>query len=182
MARSSGDTALRSETSSLNLEGTTFGIWLRGNYKTGYLDGKITDDGEFIPARAMRRQNEWSNNHCCTHPVGHIFLTPAVQAIGFDYYNDHVLCLTVKVMGRMRKSLPNFRDEQSRFAPCDKYIRGAGVGGGYIPTDEISIKNEEYHWVTAAELFSGVAKSLAIHREHPLRYCQLSGYGPLRGR
>ncbi len=95
----------------------------------------------------MRRQNEWSNNHSCTHPVGHTFLTPAVQAIGFDYYNDTVLCLTVKVMGRMRKSLPNFEDEQSRFAPCDKYIRGAGVMEGYIPTDEISIKNEEYHWV-----------------------------------
>ena len=41
--------------------------------------------------------------------LGHIFLTPAVQAIGFDYYNDHGVMSYGKGYGRMRKSLPNFR-------------------------------------------------------------------------
>ncbi len=91
----------------------------------------------------MRRQNEWSNNHSSLILLGHIFLTPAVQAIGFDITMITVLCLTVKVMGRMRKSCPISEDEQSRFAPCDKYIRERELVEGYIPTDEISIKNEE---------------------------------------
>lgn len=42
----------------------------------------------FLP-RAMRRQNEGSNNQVALILLGHTFLTPAVQAIGFDYYNDH---------------------------------------------------------------------------------------------
>ncbi|STI82357.1 Uncharacterised protein [Escherichia coli] len=41
--------------------------------------------------------------------LGHTFLTPAVQAIGFDYYNDHGVMSYGKVIGGIRKSLPNFR-------------------------------------------------------------------------
>ena len=59
--------------------------------------------------------------------LGHTFLTPAVQAIGFDYYNDHGVMSNGKGYWWDKKIISE--DEQSRFAPCDKYIRGAGVGG-----------------------------------------------------
>ena len=48
--------------------------------------------------------------------LGHTFLTPAVQAIGFDYYNDHGVMSYGKGYG-----------EQGRFAPCEKYLWENGL-------------------------------------------------------
>lgn len=41
--------------------------------------------------------------------LGNTFLTPPVQAIGFDYYNDHSVMSYGKGYWGIRKSLPNFR-------------------------------------------------------------------------
>ena len=40
--------------------------------------------------------------------LGHIFLTPAVQAIGFDYYNDHGVMSYGKGYGEDEKIIAQF--------------------------------------------------------------------------
>ena len=56
--------------------------------------------------------------------LGHTFLTPAVQAIGFDYYNDHgVMSYGKGYWGDKKVS----GDEQGRFAPCEKYLWENGL-------------------------------------------------------
>lgn len=97
--------------------------------------------------------------------LGHTFLTPAVQAIGFDYYNDHGVMSYGKGYWGDKKIIAQFPEMSRAGLRLVKNISGKT---GYIPSDEISIENEEYHWVTDGALFSGVAKSLAIHREHSL--------------
>ncbi|EJY4346320.1 DKNYY family protein, partial [Escherichia coli] len=81
--------------------------------------------------------------------LGHIFLTPAVQAIGFDYYNDHGVMSYGKGYGEDEKIIAKFPKMNRADLRLVTNISGEReLVEGYIPTDEISIKNEEYHWVT----------------------------------
>ncbi len=75
----------------------------------------------------------------------HTFLTPAVQAIGFDYYNDHGVMSYGKGYWGDKKIIAQFPEMSRADLRLVKNISGKT---GYIPSDEISIKNEEYHWVT----------------------------------
>ena len=77
--------------------------------------------------------------------LGHTFLTPAVQAIGFDYYNDHGVMSYGKGYWGDKKIIAQFPEMSRADLRLVKNISGKT---GYIPSDEISIKNEEYHWVT----------------------------------
>lgn len=99
----------------------------------------------FLP-RAMRRQNEGSNNQVALILLGHTFLTPAVQAIGFDYYNDHGVMSYGKGYGEDEKIIAQFPKMNRADLRLVTNISGEReLVEGYIPTDEISIKNEEYH-------------------------------------
>lgn len=81
--------------------------------------------------------------------LGHIFLTPAVQAIGFDYYNDHGVMSYGKGYWGDKKIIAQFPKMNRADLRLVTNISGEReLVEGYIPTDEISIKNEEYHWVT----------------------------------
>lgn len=77
--------------------------------------------------------------------LGHVFLTPAVQAIGFDYYNDHGVMSYGKGNWEDKKIIAQFPEMNRADLRLVKNISGET---GYIPSDEISIENEEYHWVT----------------------------------
>ncbi|ENG6221039.1 DKNYY family protein, partial [Shigella flexneri] len=77
--------------------------------------------------------------------LGHTFLTPAVQAIGFDYYNDHGVMSYGKGYWGDKKIIAQFPEMSRAGLRLVKNISGKT---GYIPSDEISIENEEYHWVT----------------------------------
>ena len=81
--------------------------------------------------------------------LGHTFLTPAVQAIGFDYYNDHGVMSYGKGYGEDEKIIAQFPKMNRADLRLVTNISGEReLVEGYIPTDEISIKNEEYYWVT----------------------------------
>ncbi|AXO82628.1 TPA: DKNYY family protein [Escherichia coli] len=81
--------------------------------------------------------------------LGHTFLTPAVQAIEFDYYNDHGVMSYGKGYWGDKKIIAQFPEMNRADLRLVKNISGEReLVEGYIPTDEISIKNEEYHWVT----------------------------------
>lgn len=81
--------------------------------------------------------------------LGHTFLTPAVQAIGFDYYNDHGVMSYGKGYWGDKKIIAQFPKMNRADLRLVTNISGEReLVEGYIPTDEISIKNEEYHWVT----------------------------------
>ncbi|ELW9066487.1 DKNYY family protein, partial [Escherichia coli] len=81
--------------------------------------------------------------------LGHTFLTPAVQAIGFDYYNDHGVMSYGKGYWGDKKIIAQFPEMSRADLRLVTNISGEReLVEGYIPTDEISIKNEEYHWVT----------------------------------
>ena len=71
--------------------------------------------------------------------LGHIFLTPAVQAIGFDYYNDHGVMSYGKGYWGDKKIIAQFPEMSRADLRLVKNISGKT---GYIPSDEISIKNE----------------------------------------
>lgn len=90
----------------------------------------------FLP-RAMRRQNEGSNNQVALILLGHTFLTPAVQAIGFDYYNDHGVMSYGKGYWGDKKIIAQFPEMSRADLRLVKNISGKT---GYIPSDEISIK------------------------------------------
>ncbi|HAN4510717.1 TPA: DKNYY family protein, partial [Escherichia coli] len=77
--------------------------------------------------------------------LGHTFLTPAVQAIGLDYYNDHGVMSYGKGYWGDKKIIAQFPEMSRADLRLVKNISGKT---GYIPSDEISIENEEYHWVT----------------------------------
>lgn len=74
--------------------------------------------------------------------LGHTFLTPAVQAIGFDYYNDHGVMSYGKGYWGDKKIIAQFPEMSRADLRLVKNISGKT---DYIPSDEISIKNEEYH-------------------------------------
>ena len=74
--------------------------------------------------------------------LGHIFLTPAVQAIGFDYYNDHGVMSYGKGYGEDEKIIAQFPKMNRADLRLVTNISGEReLVEGYIPTDEISIKN-----------------------------------------
>ena len=99
----------------------------------------------FLP-RAMRRQNEGSNNQVALILLGHTFLTPAVQAIGFDYYNDHGVMSYGKGYWGDKKIIAQFPKMNRADLRLVTNISGEReLVEGYIPTDEISIKNHR-HW------------------------------------
>ncbi|VFS29939.1 lipoprotein [Escherichia coli] len=77
--------------------------------------------------------------------LGNTFLTPPVQAIGFDYYNDHSVMSYGKGYWGDKKIIAQFPEMNRADLRLVKNISGKT---GYIPSDEISIENEEYHWVT----------------------------------
>ena len=77
--------------------------------------------------------------------LGNSFLTPPVQAIGFDYYNDHGVMSYGKGYWGDKKIIAQFPEMNRADLRLVKNISGKT---GYIPSDEISIKNESYHWVT----------------------------------
>lgn len=95
--------------------------------------------------------------------LGNTFLTPPVQAIGFDYYNDHGVMSYGKGYWGDKKIIAQFPEMNRADLRLVKNISGKT---GYIPSDEISIENEEYHWVTDGHVILWRGKIVKIGRAH----------------
>ncbi|WP_213135343.1 DKNYY domain-containing protein [Citrobacter sp. FP75] len=81
--------------------------------------------------------------------LGGAFITSAIQAEGYDYYNEQGIMIYAAGYGEQKKIVSQFPEIQRGNLRLVANISGEReLVTGYIPSDQVNANQEEYHWVT----------------------------------